>query len=90
MAEKPPRVDGPSYVPARSDAPGETPRVLRQGEVGTNEADGTVHVMKADGRVSTLPTSQGFRAIVTLTQTQYDALDPKDASTLYIVTADPE
>jgi hypothetical protein len=89
VSSKPPRIDGPSYVPARSDAPGEVPP-LRQGEVGTNEADGTAHVMKSDGRVSTLPTAQGFRAIVTLTQTQYDALDPKDASTLYIVTADPE
>ena len=87
MSSKPPRIDGPSYVPARSDAPGEVPP-LRQGEVGTNEADGTVHVMKADGKASTLPTAQGFKAIVSLTQSQYEALDPKDPTTLYIVTGD--
>jgi hypothetical protein len=87
MSDKPPYNAGRSYVPTRTEAPGKVPTPLIQGEIGTNEHDGTVHVMKADGRPSTLPTARGFRAIVSLSQSEYDALEPKDPQTLYVVTA---
>jgi hypothetical protein len=89
MGEKPATNQDGRYVPTRSDVAGEVP-ALRQGEIGTNEADGTVHVMRANGRASTLPTADGFTSIRTLTQDEYDAIDPKDPTTLYIVTANPE
>lgn len=88
MSNKPPRIDGSSYVPARSDTSGQVPPLM-QGEVGTNEADGTVHVMKADGRVTTLPVAEGIVKLVTLSQTAYDAISEPDPTTLYVVTPDP-
>jgi hypothetical protein len=90
VTEKPPYVEGTAYIPRRTDAPEKAPAGLRQGELGTNETTGTAHVMKADGRVATLPVAEGFVRIVTLSQAAYDALDPPDAMTLYIVTPDPE
>jgi hypothetical protein len=89
MSEKAPYVEGKAYVPRRTDAPGESPAELRQGELGTNEATGNAFVMKADGRLATLPTARGFNGIVTLTQAEYDALAEPDATTLYVVTPDP-
>jgi hypothetical protein len=90
VSEKPPYTEDKAYIPRRTDAPGESPRELRPGELGTSEATGTAHVMKADGRVATLPVAEGFVRIVTLSQTAYNALAEPDPMTLYIVTPDPE
>jgi len=90
VSEKPPYTEDKAYIPRRTDAPGESPRELRPGELGTSEATGTAHVMKADGRVATLPVAEGFVRIVTLSQSAYDALAEPDPTTLYIVTPDPE
>jgi hypothetical protein len=92
MSDKPAYTDDGRYVPTRTDAAGEVP-ALRQGEIGTNEADGTVHVMQADGRVSTLPTAGGFSRIEVLSQDAYDALVAGTATistVLYVVTPNPE
>lgn len=89
MTEKPPYLEGTAYIPRRTDTPGESPRAMRQGEIGTNEADGTAHVMKADGRVATLPVAEGMVRLVTLSQSAYDAISEPDPTTLYVVTPDP-
>jgi hypothetical protein len=93
MSDKPPYVADKSYVPRRTDAPGQSPAELRQGEMGTNEHDGTVHVMKSDGRVATLATAGGFSRIEAISQSEYDALVSATATistVLYVVTPDPE
>jgi hypothetical protein len=92
MSDKPPRIEGTAYVPTRVDIPGAVPGALRQGEIGSNEADGTLHVMQADGRVSTLPTAKGFSRIEIISQSAYDSLVASTATistVLYIVTEDP-
>jgi hypothetical protein len=77
----------------RSSASGENPPggSLRPGEPAVNAADGVLYVGKTDGSASTIPAAVGFNQIVTLTQSQYDAITATaSATTLYIVTADPE
>jgi hypothetical protein len=93
MSDKPARTEGTTYVPTRVDIPGAVPGALRQGEIGSNEADGTLHVMQADGRVSTLPTARGFNRIETLTESEYAELVANTATistVLYIVRPDDE
>jgi hypothetical protein len=93
MAEKAAYNAGKAYVPTRTDEVGEVPRTLLPGEIATSEASGVAHVMRADGRVSTLPTAKGFSSIEVLSQDAYDALVSATATistTLYVVTADAE
>jgi len=92
MGNKPASTNDGRYIPTRTDAAGEVP-ALRQGEVGSNEADGTLHVMKSDGRVSTLPNAIGFTTIQIIGEGDYAALVAATATiatVLYIVTPDPE
>ncbi len=90
MPEKPPYQADKAYVPRRVEEPGVAPALLLQGEIGSNEIDGTLHVRRSNGSTSTLPTAQGFVRIVTLSQTAYNALAEPDAATLYVVTPDAE
>jgi hypothetical protein len=92
VSTKPARQEANRYIPSRSDTPGEVP-VLEIGEAGVNEATGAMHVRKADGQTSTLPTSSGFDRIETLSQTAYDALVAATATistVLYVVLPDAE
>ena len=91
MPEKPPYQADKTYVPRRVEEPGVAPALLLPGEIGSNESDGTLHVRRSNGSTSTLPTAQGFHSIVTLSQTEYDALVAATATistTLYVVTPD--
>jgi len=76
----------------RSTTPGDAPAagVLRAGELAVNAADGVMYVGKVNGTAGTIPGAVGFNQIVTLTESAYTDLDPKVATTLYIVTPDPE
>jgi hypothetical protein len=59
---------------------------LVNGELALNSADGVLY--HRDGQ---FPGAVGFNQIVALTQTEYDAITATaSATTLYIVTPDPE
>ncbi len=76
--------------PRVSRTASETPS-LREGELAANAADGVMYVGKVDGTAGTIPGAVGFNQIVSLTQTEYDAITATaSATTLYIVTPDPE
>ena len=60
---------------------------LATGELALNAADGAMYFRNSAGGVGRFPSATGFTQIVTLTQAAYDALSPKVAATLYIVTA---
>jgi hypothetical protein len=75
--------------PRVSRAAGETPS-LREGELAANAADGVMYVGKVGGSTGTIPGAVGFNQIVSLSQTEYDAITATvSATTLYIVTPDP-
>ena len=88
-----------SYVPTRLDVAGNlpisrsistgAPSTVRPGELAVNAADGVMYVGLNTGLPSTIPAAVGFSKIVTLTETEYGDITP-DATTLYIVTPDPE
>jgi hypothetical protein len=86
-------VSGATSRMRRSTTPGDAPAagVLRAGEPAVNAADGVMYVGKVDGTAGTIPGAVGFNQIVSLTQTEYDAITATaSATTLYIVTPDPE
>lgn len=62
---------------------------LAEGEVALNSTDGTLYCKSVGGTVKSFPSATGFTQIVTLTETAYNALTPKVATTLYVVTPDP-
>jgi hypothetical protein len=75
--------------PQASRTAGETP-TLRPGEIASNAADGCMYVGTTGGAAGTIPGAVGFNQIVSLTQTEYDAITATASSTtLYIVTPDP-
>jgi hypothetical protein len=75
--------------PQASRTAGETP-TLRPGEIASNAADGCMYVGTTGGAAGTIPGAVGFNQIVSLTQTEYDAITATaSATTLYIVTPDP-
>jgi hypothetical protein len=93
MGYNDPNISGARVRLRRSFEAGEAPVFdeLRPGEPAINAADGVMYVGKLDGSASTIPAAVGFNQIVTLTQSQYDAITATaSATTLYIVTADPE
>jgi hypothetical protein len=76
--------------PQASRTAGETP-TLRPGEIASNAADGCLYVGTTGGSAGVVPGAVGFNQIVSLTQTEYDAITATaSATTLYIVTPDPE
>jgi hypothetical protein len=76
--------------PQASRTAGETP-TLRPGEIASNAADGCLYVGTTGGAAGVVPGAVGFNQIVSLTQTEYDAITATASSTtLYIVTPDPE
>lgn len=83
LPSAPPLV-GFEYCHQVSRTPGDTPEPnsLAEGELALNSADGVLY--HRDGQ---FPGAVGFRRMVSLTQTAYDALAVKDSQTLYIVTA---
>jgi len=68
---------------------GAVPAVLEEGEVALNSTDGLLFCKSVSGVVQSFPSATGITKIVSLTQAAYDALTP-DATTLYVVTPDPE
>jgi hypothetical protein len=75
--------------PQASRTAGETP-TLRPGEIASNAADGCLYVGTTGGAAGTIPGAVGFNQIVTLSQTEYNAITATVSSTtLYIVTPDP-
>jgi hypothetical protein len=68
---------------------GAVPAVLEEGEVALNSTDGLLFCKSVSGVVQSFPSATGITKIVSLTQSAYDALTP-DATTLYVVTPDPE
>jgi hypothetical protein len=75
--------------PRVSRTAGQTPS-LREGELAANAADGVLYVGKTGGATGTIPGAVGFNQIVTLTQSQYDAITATvSTTTLYIVTPNP-
>jgi hypothetical protein len=75
--------------PQASRTAGETP-TLRPGEIASNAADGCLYVGTTGGAAGVVPGAVGFNQIVSLTQTEYDAITATASSTtLYIVTPDP-
>jgi hypothetical protein len=60
---------------------------LEEGELALNSQDGTLYC-KSGSSVRQFPSATGFKRIVSLTQSAYDALTPA-ADTLYVVTPDP-
>lgn len=62
------------------------PDGLVPGEIALNAADGTIAYKATDGTVKSFPSGEGITKIVAITQAAYDALSPKVATTLYVVT----
>jgi hypothetical protein len=60
---------------------------MAAGELALNTSDGRLTYKAAAGTLAHLPTAEGVNRIVSITQAAYDALTPKVATTLYIVTA---
>ena len=76
--------------PQASRTAGDTPQ-LRTGEIAANAADGCLYVGMTSGAARSIPGAAGITQIVTLTQGEYDAITATvSATTLYIVTPDPE
>lgn len=75
-------------LPKRSSTPGAVPTTsdLVDHELAVNTADRKIF-MRAGAEVLELAT--GSRPFVALTQSQYDALDPPDAGTLYLIVDGP-
>jgi hypothetical protein len=94
VSYEPTRIDVSGNLPIqRSVLPGEAPGEMKPGELAVNAADGVVYVGTNDGSVTNLPKAIGFAAIQVLEQGDYDALVDATATiatTLYIVTPDPE
>jgi hypothetical protein len=87
-----PNISGARVRLRRSFEAGEAPASseLRPGEPAINAADGVMYVGKSDGSAGVLPGAVGFNQIVTLTQSEYDAITATaSTTTLYIVTANP-
>jgi hypothetical protein len=78
----------------RSLVAGDTPSQgeLRPGELAVNSEDATLYVGQLDGTPRQVGVaSTTVTAIVALTASQYEDLDPPGATTLYIITnASPE
>lgn len=92
MAFTDPNISGSRVRLRRSSTPGEVPATqeLRLGEPAINAADGVMYVGKSDGTAGVIPGAVGFNQIVTLTQSQYDAITATvSATTLYIFTPNP-
>jgi hypothetical protein len=92
MAFTDPNISGARVRLRRSFEAGEAPvaNELRPGEPAINAADGVMYVGKSDGTAGVIPGAVGFNQIVTLTQSQYDAITATvSATTLYIVTPNP-
>lgn len=86
-----PNISGARVRLRRSFEAGENPSTgeLRPGEPAINAADGVMYVGKADGSAGVVPGAEGFTRIVSLTQSEYDAITATVSSTtLYIVTPD--
>jgi hypothetical protein len=69
------------------------PNGLNAGELAMNAASGVCYVGLNSGGAAVLPRATGFSEIVILGQDEYDALVDATATiatTLYIVTPDPE
>jgi hypothetical protein len=93
MGYNDPNISGARVRLRRSFEAGEAPVAdeLRPGEPAINAADGVIYVGKNDGTAGVIPGAVGFNQIVTLSQSAYDAITATaSATTLYIVTADPE
>jgi hypothetical protein len=93
MGYNDPNISGARVRLRRSFEAGEAPVFdeLRPGEPAINATDGVMYVGKLDGSAGTIPGAVGFNQIVTLSQSAYDAITATaSATTLYIVTADPE
>ena len=60
---------------------------LEEGELALNAADGVLYFQTSADAVSQFPGATGFKKIVALSQSAYDALATKDSATLYIVTS---
>jgi hypothetical protein len=83
-------VNAGRLFPRASSTAGEAP-ALRPGEVAANAADGCLYVGTTGGTPTPVPGAPGITQIVTLAQSAYDAITATvSATTLYIVTPDPE
>jgi hypothetical protein len=86
-------VTRPDVVAKYSQTPGERPDGLLPGELAVNAADGCAFAGGVNGQPQTLPVAVGFNRIETLTESAYAELVANtavNATTLYVVTADPE
>jgi hypothetical protein len=87
-----PEISGSRVRLRRSFTAGEAPAAgeLRPGEPAINAADGCIYVGTLSGTAVPVPGAPGITQIVTLSQTEYDAITATvSATTLYIVTPDP-
>jgi hypothetical protein len=87
-----PEISGSRVRLRRSFTAGEAPVAgeLRPGEPAINAADGCMYVGTLSGTAVPVPGAPGITQIVTLSQTEYDAITATvSATTLYIVTPDP-
>jgi hypothetical protein len=87
-----PDISGSRVRLRRSFTAGEAPVAgeLRPGEPAINAADGCMYVGTLSGTAVPVPGAPGITQIVTLSQTEYDAITATvSATTLYIVTPDP-
>jgi len=82
-----PEISGSRVRLRRSFTAGEAPvsGELRPGEPAINAADGCMYVGTTGGAAGTIPGAEGFTRIVSLTQTEYDAIASPSETTLYIV-----
>jgi hypothetical protein len=62
---------------------------LEEGELALNSEDGTLYA-KSGATVKGFPSAVGFKRIVALSQSEYDAITATaSATTLYVVTPNP-
>jgi hypothetical protein len=89
MTFEPTRLDPDGNLPmVRSIVPGEHPGSLSPGQLAVNAADGLAFVGNGNGTPVTCPRASGFNRIVSLSQSEFDAITP-NPTTLYVVVPDP-
>jgi hypothetical protein len=78
------RPNGDGSIPVSVSTDGGQP-MINAGQFAMDAAAGIAYVGLNSGGAAVLPRALGFVQIMVITAAQYEALEPKDPRTLYIV-----
>jgi hypothetical protein len=79
------RPNGDGTIPVSVSTDGGRP-AMNAGQLAMDAALGVAYVGTNSGGAALLPRAHGFSQIVVIAAAEYAALEPKDPTTLYIVT----